>query len=209
MKSVAKPRRPRGRPRAFDRNAALDIAMRLFWRRGYEATSIAELADAMGINPPSLYGAFGDKKRLFTEAVRRYEAGPGGFAARALVEEQTAERAIRRLLVEAAAVFSDPRYPPGCMVVSAATNCAAHAADVAAALAEKRAAMELALRRRIEAAIGAGELPRATDAGEWAAFYAAVFQGMSIEAGDGAGRPKLLAVAERAMDAWPRSRRGR
>jgi AcrR family transcriptional regulator len=209
MKYAATVARPRGRPRAFDRDAALDVAMRLFWRQGYEATSVSELAAAMGINPPSLYAAFGDKKQLFSAAVDRYAAGPGGFAARALAEEPTAERAVRRLLTEAAAIFSDPALPRGCMVVIAATNCAADAADLAEDLAKRRSAMEQALRRKIDAAIGAGELPRTTDAGGLAAFYAAVFQGMSIEARDGAASTQLLAIANHAMGAWPRSRRGR
>ena len=85
MNKAELPSRPRGRPRAFDRDDALDRAMHLFWRRGYEATSVSDLTESMGITPPSLYAAFGDKKRLFLEAVDRYQAGPGSFArARAL-----------------------------------------------------------------------------------------------------------------------------
>ena len=79
MDKVEPASRPRGRPRAFDRDAALDRAMHLFWRKGYESTSVSDLTEAMGIAPPSLYAAFGDKKRLFLEAVDRYQAGPGSF----------------------------------------------------------------------------------------------------------------------------------
>lgn len=207
MKSLENVARPRGRPRAFDREAALEVATRLFWRHGYEATSVADLAAAIDINPPSLYAAFGDKKRLFAEVVDRYQARHGGFAARALTEERTAERAIRRLLSEAAAVFTDPDSPPGCMVVTAAMNCSAQAEDVAEALAHKRAVSELLIRRRIDAAVSSGELPAATNAKEVAAFYTAVFQGMSIKARDGASRAELTAIANRAMAAWPRRRR--
>ena len=73
----------RGRPREFDRDEVLERAMNLFWSRGCEATSGSDLTQAMGITPPSLYGTFGDKKRLFLEAVDRYRAGPGAFAQRA------------------------------------------------------------------------------------------------------------------------------
>src|SRR5436853_5495947 len=103
--SLTQPR-PRGRPRGFDRETALETAMRLFWSRGYEATSVSDLVAAMGITPPSLYGAFGDKKRLFMEAVDRYQAGPGCFAYKALIEEPTAERAIRRLMMDALNSFT-------------------------------------------------------------------------------------------------------
>lgn len=83
----------RGRPRSFDREAALEQALRLFWERGYEATSVADLTAAMGIRPPSLYAAFGDKSALFGEVVDRYREGHGAYATRALAEEPTARAA--------------------------------------------------------------------------------------------------------------------
>src|SRR5579863_1793195 len=123
MKKASATSRPRGRPRGFDRDDVLDRAMRLFWERGYEATSVSELTEAMGITPPTLYSFFGDKKRLFLEAVDRYQSGPGCFATKALTEETTAERSIRRLLLEAVNSFSNPKGPKGCLVVLGATNC--------------------------------------------------------------------------------------
>src|SRR5581483_8596039 len=120
MNKSEAPARPRGRPRAFDREAALDRAMFLFWRRGYEATSVSDLTGEMGITPPSLYAAFGDKKQLFLEAVDRYQAGPGSFAQRALAEP-TAEAAMRRLLMDTVDSFCNPKLPRGCMVVLSAT----------------------------------------------------------------------------------------
>ena len=91
-KSVAAkaPRKPRGRPLSFDRDAALETAMHVFWERGYEAASISDLTSAMGITPPSLYTAFGDKEQLFLEAIERYALGYGNISARALREETTA-----------------------------------------------------------------------------------------------------------------------
>ena len=118
------PVKSRGRPREFDRDEVLERAINLFWSRGYEATSVSDLTEAMGITPPSLYSAFGDKKRLFLEAVDRYQAGPGAFAQRALAEEPTAERAIQSLFTGAIETFCDPKQPKGCMVVLSATNCA-------------------------------------------------------------------------------------
>src|SRR4051794_32394754 len=89
------PARARGRPLSFDREAALDKAMHVFWEKGYEAASIADLTAAMGITPPSLYTAFGDKEHLFLEAIEAYGRGPGAFGARALAEEPTARSAVQ------------------------------------------------------------------------------------------------------------------
>src|SRR5579871_1946272 len=158
MNNVIEPRKRRGRPREFDRDEALECAMRLFWSRGYEATSISDLTKAMQITPPALYSAFGNKKRLFLEAVGRYEGGPGCFAQKALTEERTAELAIRRLLLGALKSFTDPKNPRGCLVVLGATNCTLESADVSEALAERRRTAEGAVRARIAAGKNAGEL---------------------------------------------------
>lgn len=177
--------------------------MRLFWERGYAATSVADLVEAIGINTPSLYAAFGDKKALFRAAVDRYQSGEGSFALAALRDEPTARAAIRRLLHDAADRFSDPSCPPGCMVVLAGTNCPQEASDIADDLAARRRMVEALLRTRIEAGMALGELRPDADAAELAAFYAAVFQGMSIQARDGASNERLQRVADRAVAAWP------
>lgn len=205
MENTSLEHRPRGRPRAFDRDAALDKAIRLFWERGYEATSVAELAEAMAINPPSLYAAFGDKKRLFAEAVERYRAGPGGFAAEAMAGAPSARDAVARFLERAAALYSDPAHPLGCMVIHAGQNCAAGDEDVARNLAAIRGSMEALIRARIEKGVQQGELPPGTDPADLAAFYATVIQGMSTKARDGAAAEQLSAVARRAMTAWPQT----
>ena len=158
MKTLAATPRQRGRPRGFDRANVLDRAMHLFWEQGYEATSVSELTAAMGITPPTLYSFFGDKKHLFLEAVDRYQSGPGDFAKKALTEEPTAERSIRRLLLDAAVSFSNPKVPKGCMVVLAATNCAVESSDISQALADRRRAAEKAVRERIVRGRIAGEL---------------------------------------------------
>jgi AcrR family transcriptional regulator len=196
--------RPRGRPRGFDRDEALEQAMRLFWSRGYEATSVSDLTEAMGINPPTLYAFFGDKKRLFLETAELYQEGPGSFAVTALREEPTAERAIRRLLAAAADRFSDPDQPKGCMMVCAATNCRPEADGIFAALAEQRLGAEAAIRARIAAGRAAGELPPRTDIDALAGLVAATLFGLAIKARDGASRARLRKVAGEAMRAWPR-----
>lgn len=197
-------KRARGRPLSFDRRAALDKAMRVFWERGYEAASIADLTAAMGITPPSLYTAFGDKERLFFEAIEAYLDGPGAFGARALAEETTARDAIRRLLEDAAAELTQDCQPHGCMMVLAATNCSVSAERVQSLMAERRALAIRAMQERIQRGIDEGELPPDADAGALATFCATVYQGMSIQARDGASRERLLQGVEMAMRAWPR-----
>lgn len=206
MKKQAKSAVRRGRPLAFQREVALEQAMRLFWSRGYEATSVSDLTEAMGITPPSLYGAFGDKKRLFLEAVDRYQAGPGGFARRALVEEPTGELAVRRLLMDAIECFCDSRHPWGCMVVLAATNCRTESRDVLNALVGRRGDLERAIRDRIATAKSVGEIPADTDVDALAGVVIASLYGIAIKARDGTPRASLRRIVEQVMLLWPTSR---
>ncbi|MFJ3334106.1 TetR/AcrR family transcriptional regulator [Streptomyces sp. NPDC086766] len=194
--------RPRGRPRSFDRETALQKAVLAFWEHGYEATSVSDLTRAMGIGTPSLYAAFGDKRALFAEAVRAYAERYGSFGDRALAEEPTARAAVARTLREAAAAYTAPGRPRGCLVVHAATNCTTP--EVAESLRERRNASIAAFERRMEAGVAAGELPAATDVGSLARYVGAVVQGMSQQARDGASREELEALAEIAMAIWPR-----
>ncbi|MEV0178323.1 TetR/AcrR family transcriptional regulator [Streptomyces sp. NPDC050625] len=193
----------RGRPRSFDRGTALEKAVMAFWERGYEATSVSDLTRIMGIGAPSLYAAFGDKRSLFEEVVRVYAGSYGSFTRRALDEETTARAAVERLLREAAVEFTDPGHPYGCLVTHAATNCTTP--EVEEALRRQRNANVAALESRIRADVATGELPEGADAGALARHAAAVFQGMSQQARDGASREELEAVAEIAMAIWPRS----
>jgi AcrR family transcriptional regulator len=178
--------------------------MRLFWTRGYEAISISDLTSAIGITPPALYGAFGDKKRLFLEAVQRYEQGIGCFARRALTEGPTAELAVRRLLLDAVKAFTDPKNPKGCLVVLGATNCATESTDIFEAVAERRRMAEGAVRARIAAGQIAGELSDSADVDALTGMVTATLYGLAIKARDGAPRARLRAVIEQLMMMWPR-----
>lgn len=197
------PAKPRGRPLSFDRDAALEQAMHVFWERGYEAASISDLTAAMGITPPSLYTAFGDKEKLFLEAIERYALGPGSAGPRALKEETTARGAIERWLQEAADELTRPCHPKGCMMVMATTNCSIAAEHVQTALTKRRAAEMANIRSRIQHGIDHGELPADTDAKALSGFYSTVYQGMSMQAKDGATQASLQATVDAAMRAWP------
>ncbi|MEU6105810.1 TetR/AcrR family transcriptional regulator [Streptomyces flaveolus] len=185
--------------RAFDREKALAIALEQFWTHGYDTTSIASLTKAMGINPPSLYAAFGDKKQLFDEAVelytRTYAASPP--------QGPDARTAITRMLRHLAADYTDPRHPPGCLIITGATNCAPGSQDVKDKLRAMREDSKAAIAACIRADIDAGRLPADTNADGLAAFYAAVIQGMNQQAWDGEGQETLDRVVDSAMAAWP------
>ncbi|MFD7901026.1 TetR/AcrR family transcriptional regulator [Kitasatospora sp. NPDC059747] len=191
----------RGRPRSFDREAALEQALRLFWERGYEATSVADLTAAMGIRPPSLYAAFGDKRTLFAEVVARYQETYGIHTTRAFAEEPTTRAGVDRMLREAAAVLTDPAHPWGCLLVGSTVNCTSP--DVVQAVREQREANVRDLESRIRADVAAGLEPAGTDPAALAQFIATVVHGMTLRARDGASRAELEQVAAVAMRAWP------
>lgn len=193
--------RKRGRPRSFDRATALEKALMAFWERGYEATSVSDLTRLMGIGTPSLYAAFGDKRTLFDEVVRVYAGSHGAFTDRALAEEPTARAGVARMLREAAAEYTDPAHPHGCLIVHAATNCTSP--EVETLLRDRRNAAIAAVEDRIRADIAAGLLPAGTDAAALARHTGAMIQGMSQQARDGARREELEALAEIAMAIWP------
>lgn len=194
----------RGRPRAFDRAAALTAATWLFWERGYEATSIGELTEAMGIRPGSLYAAFGDKETLFREVVHSYGRSPAGaFMGVALQEEPTAYGAFARILREAAVIYPDPSHPAGCLTISAATNVTPQDAEVAAFLRSLRNENLAVFETRLRTAQQTGELPAEANPHAMASYFAAVIQGMSQRARDGAAAAELSEVSELALAAWP------
>ncbi|MFH8988625.1 TetR/AcrR family transcriptional regulator [Streptomyces sp. NPDC017940] len=191
----------RGRPRSFDRDTALEKALRRFWEHGYEATTVSDLTREMGIGAPSLYAAFGDKRTLFEEVLVRYAGSYGAFGGRALAEEPTARGAMERVLREAAEVFTEPGHPHGCMVIHAATNCTTP--EVEQTLRAQRNANIATFAARIQQGIDAGELPGDADAAHLARYVGAVFQGLSQQSRDGAGKEDLDAVVDLAMRGWP------
>ncbi|ANH93361.1 TetR family transcriptional regulator [Streptomyces sp. SAT1] len=194
--------RRRGRPRSFDRATALEKAVLAFWENGYEGTSVSDLTRVMGIGAPSLYAAFGDKQALFAEVVRDYGERYGSFGERALAEEPTARAAVERMLREAAAEYTAPGRPHGCLVIHAAANCTTP--EVEESLRARRNENIAAFESRIRADVAVGELPADTDTGALARYVGALVQGMSQQARDGARREELEAVAEIALAVWPR-----
>ncbi|MCJ2129432.1 TetR/AcrR family transcriptional regulator [Methylobacterium sp. E-045] len=197
------PVRGRGRPRAFDRNAALAQATRLFWLKGYAATSMADLTQAMGIGSPSLYAAFGSKEALYTEALRHYDDRYEALVWDGFRAAGTARDAILSLLLDSAAALTGSLAdnPLGCMVTLSAVGSEGRP-ELGELVRSARAVTLERLKARLAAAVSAGELPSSTDVHALARFVQTVQSGMSILARDGASRADLEAVAQLAMLRW-------
>jgi TetR/AcrR family transcriptional regulator, copper-responsive repressor len=194
----------RGRPRAFDRDKALRSALELFWTRGYEATSISDLKEGMGITAPSLYAAFGNKDALFLECVELYSRDYLGEIFTSLFQPGTAKAAIERVMLRFGALYAGAGHPKGCLIVSGAANCGPEAAMIEADLKRRRIEGVALLRDRIQKGVQAGEFKSRVDAGEWAEFYAAVLLGLAMRARDGASRKEMETTARISLLAWPR-----
>jgi AcrR family transcriptional regulator len=192
-----------GRPREFDRDAALEAAMFLFWRKGFEATSMNDLCDAMGVRSPSLYAAFGSKEALYLEVIERYVETHGPPIWAGLAEGATARAGIENLLIAASEHLPKSRtLPAGCMATLAAVA-DEWPASIARVVRKVRLDMLGRLRARLENAVADGELPAVTDVDGLSRFYLSVYQGMAVQARDGAAPAELRAVAAAAMAAWP------
>ena len=192
-----------GRPREFDRDVALQEAMLVFWRKGFLATSMNDLCDAMGIRSPSLYAAFGSKEALYIEAVEHYAKTIGVLVWGRLTDGPDARAGVENLLL--AAVESMPEcgaMPAGCMVTLAAVSeeCPGEIPDIIKSV--RLDCLEM-LRARLNDALVTGELPSTTDVDRLSRFYLGVFQGIAIQARDGATSAELKGVAQTAMAAWP------
>jgi AcrR family transcriptional regulator len=198
----------RGRPRSFDREAVLSRATHLFWAKGYEATSIADLTEVMGIGSPSLYAAFGSKEALYAEALRFYGKRYESYVWAKFLAAPTAREAVASFLLDSAAALTGELadIPRGCMVALSSVGNEGHA-ELGELVRAARAVTLQRLEERLERAVAEGELPRSADVHARARFVQTVQNGMSILARDGASCSELEAVAHIAMLSWDAEQR--
>jgi AcrR family transcriptional regulator len=197
-----------GRPREFDRSAALEAAMLAFWRKGFAATSMNDLCDAMDVRSPSLYAAFGSKEALYLEAIQHYVEIFGPPVWDGLAEGATARAGVENLLLAATESLPESHVTPGGCMAALAAVCDEWPAGIAEVVRKIRMEMLGMLRSRLQAGVENGELPPTTDIEGLSRFYLSVYQGMAVQARDGAGAPELRAIARAAMAAWPGDGRG-
>jgi AcrR family transcriptional regulator len=194
-------RATRGRPRTFDADDALDRALKVFWRKGYQGASLPNLTRAMGINRPSLYAAFGNKQSLFCKALERYNDQNAAYLRHALAAP-TAREVARRILHGAINLQTNPHNPRGCLTVRGSLSCA-DSRIIHKHLASHRAATEAAITQRFQRAVAEGDLPQTTSPQDLTRYLSTILQGLSIQSTSGASRAQLLRIANTALQAFP------
>ena len=193
---------PKGRPREFDLDVALAAALRVFWRNGYEAASMAELTAAMGITKPSLYAAFGNKEALFHKALDLYEREKMAYMTSAL-EAPTARGVAERLLRGGLAMQTSTCDPKGCLGVISTAACGAEAESIKAEVVKRRASSEAAIIKRFEQAVADGDVPEGLTAPALVRYLFAIMQGLAIQGGSGATCDELKQLVETSLAVWP------
>jgi len=193
---------PPGRPRTVDTQKALDQALNVFWRKGYEGATLPGLTQAMGINRPSLYAAFGNKESLFRKVLHRYTAGPASYVQTALAQP-TARAVAEKLLHGGVQNLTNPAHPRGCLAVQAALACGDDADCMRQELIRHRESLVIALRDRFHRAKKEGDLPKDSNPADLARYLATIMHGLSVQASSGASRKDLQKVATLALKVWP------
>lgn len=197
MKASPEKTRP-GRPRTFDEDAALEKAMEVFWRKGYDAASLSDLTSAMGLNPPSLYAAFGNKEALFLRVLARYGEGPASYSLKA-AEAPTAREVVKRRLHGAVKAMFDSKWPPGCLAVQAASKCGDPESAIGQRLIAAFDRVHKTHADRFRKAHTEGDLPPDIDPDALARLMNAIAHGISVHAAAGVSRSKLKAMVDLAL----------
>lgn len=193
---------PRGRPRSFDRDAALEKVMKVFWAKGYECAQINDFTSAISITPPSFYAAFGNKEQAFREAVDYYSRTIGAGPFDALEKAPTIQDGIRKWLeLSADSAFACPAG--GCMISVSSIQCKPENANVKAFLQGVRHTNHEQLSQRLQRAMAANDLPAETDIAQMTEFYHMIQQSISFEARDGNSRAAVQKIIDMAMLAMP------
>jgi AcrR family transcriptional regulator len=187
-----------GRPISFDKGAALEAAMLLFWERGFEGTSMADLTKAMGLSPSSIYAAFGDKYALFSLAVKRYTESRAQYATKAL-EEPTLEKVVRALFDSTVAFLTTPGHPSTCMTLGGAVGCSVDASPARDIMIEIRKQNEVAMSERFLQARKSGDLSKDVNIDDYTRYLSSILAGLSIQAANGSTKAELKRTAKMAL----------
>jgi AcrR family transcriptional regulator len=192
----------RGRPPAFNHEEALEKAMQTFWTFGYEGTSMGVLIEAMDMNKPSIYAAFGNKETLFNKVLDKYVSGPSAFVKEA-ISEPTSYLVTKTFLTKAVALLTEHESPRGCMIVQGALSCGPEAKMIQKKLIAYRIHLEENFKKRFDLAKANRDLPEDTNSTALAKYVATLHQGISVQASSGASRDALMDIIDIAMQNWP------
>lgn len=204
MKDKKTPK-PLGRPRNFDIDSALDKALEVFRRKGYEATSLSDITEALGINRPSLYAAFGNKEELFTKALARYMQGPVAYL-KDVLNEKTSYEVARQMLQQSVDVLTSPANPKGCLAIQSSISSELEAKGIQQKITAGLLSNDKRIKERFDRAIEEGDLPPGTDSMILAKYITTIHKGLSMQAANGASKEELYAVVELVLKSWPGKR---
>lgn len=196
------PKRARGRPRAFDRDEALNVALDLFRRKGFDNTSLEDLTQALQVNKPSLYAAFGNKEQLFLEILQAYTSGPTAYF-NAVFDEPTTKALVKTLLTKSVEVLFYSEAPFGCLVVMSTASAELQKAGIQQRLIASLQAHQHKLRERFEQAKLNGELKAGINAVRLATYLVTLHKGLSLQAINGSSKDELLQLVEQVLELWP------
>jgi AcrR family transcriptional regulator len=197
--------KPVGRPRQFDIDSALNKALEVFRRKGYEATSLSDLTEALGINRPSLYAAFGNKEELFTKALARYVDGPIAYLSEVLKEKSSYD-VVRQMLNRSVDLLTSPANPRGCLVIQSSFSSELEAKGIQQKITKGLANTERNLKERFDQAIKDGDLPGDVNSAVLAKYLTTIHRGLSMQAANGATKEVLYDVVELVLKSWPGKR---
>ncbi|MCF8719866.1 TetR/AcrR family transcriptional regulator [Nitrospina gracilis] len=192
----------RGRPRNFDKTQALDTALHLFWRHGYEGTSIALLAEAIGVNPPSLYAAFGNKEDLFLQAIERY-AEVNGHIYHDALKKETVREVVESILAGEVELITRRGSPNGCLMIQGALVASPESEKICQMMAKMRGMAEGWIAKRFEQAKTEGDLPADCDCRALACYLMTLNSGLAVQAKSGVSKKQLLKVVDLILESWP------
>lgn len=194
----------RGRPKVFDREAALDKAMTLFWQHGYEATSLSDLVDATGAKAPTLYAEFVNKEGLFRAVLDHYIAHfAAKHEAKLCCDEKSVVQALEDYFTAVATCYTSKDTPAGCFMINTSAALASSSKEIAKTIKSRHAVQEQTLREFLEHRQAKGEIPAGKDVSELALFLSCVLQGMSISAREGANLETLMQITRTTLRLWP------
>lgn len=192
-----------GRPRKFDKDLALDTALKVFMQKGYEATSLTDITKALGINRPSVYAAFGNKEELFAQALGRYIQGPIAYL-NDVLSEKTSRDVVRVMLMKSVElIVSGAEQPRGCLAVQSSISSELAAAGIQQNIVNGLHQIEVNIKNRFDRAIAEGDLPNDTDSWLLTKYVTTLHKGLSIQASNGANEEELRGIVEIALKSWP------
>ncbi|MFZ0305836.1 MAG: TetR/AcrR family transcriptional regulator [Terracidiphilus sp.] len=187
-----------GRPTEFNKDHALDVAMRLFWERGYEGTSMADLSHEMGIHPSSIYAAFGDKQALFALAAQRYIDVPAQYMVRAL-EQPTFRSFVLAAFNNTVEFLGSNEHPSSCFTLTGAISCGTDTEHAKILMREMRLQNETAIKARLLKARKAGEFPREENVDDYTRYLSSLLSGLAVQATNGSTKTELKRTAAVAL----------